>query len=133
MHEDRNTSFFHNAPTTRKKRNNIKKLLDDSGIQREDKELKDHITGYFPKLFTSEVQDLNQEVLSLVRRRVSTEMNSALIAPYIAKDVHKALFDIADLKAPGPDGLHTMFYKRFWHMLGDGLIEEVLPLVQEVA
>ena len=31
MHGDRNTSFFHNAATTRKNRNNIKNLLDDTG------------------------------------------------------------------------------------------------------
>ena len=101
MHGDHNTSFFHNVATDRKKRNNIKKLLDDSGIWREGKELKNHITDYFSKLFTSEVQHPNQEVLSLVRRRVTTEMNNALLAPYTAEDVRKALFEIGDLKAPG--------------------------------
>ena len=75
--------------------------------------MKDHITDYFLKLFTSEVQKPNQEVLSLVRRRVSTEMNNALLAPYMAEDVRKALFDIGDLKALGPVGLHAIFYKRF--------------------
>ena len=42
------------------------------------------------------------EVLSLVRKRVSDEMNNALLVPYTADDVRKALFDIGDLKAPGP-------------------------------
>lgn len=32
LHGDRNTSYFHNAATTRKKRNQIKKLLDESGV-----------------------------------------------------------------------------------------------------
>ena len=129
MHGDRNTSFFHNAATARKKRNNIKKLLDDTGVWRQDTELKDHITEYFKKLFTSEIEQPNQDVLSLVKRRVSTEMNNALLSPYTADDVRKALFDIGDLKAPGPDGLHAIFYKRFWPMLGDDLIEEVLKAV----
>ena len=39
-------------------------------------------------------------------------MNNALLSPYTADDVRKALFDIGDLKAPGPDGLHAIFYKR---------------------
>ena len=56
-------------------------------------------------------------------------MNSALLAPYTAEDVHKALFDIGELKAPGPDGLHAIFYKRFWPMLEEDLIEEVLKAV----
>ena len=71
------------------------------------------MTEYFTKLFTSEVQHPNQEVLSLVRKRVSNEMNNALLAPYTVEDVRKTLFDIGDLKAPGPDGLHAIFYKRF--------------------
>ena len=99
MHGDRNTAFFHNAATARKKRNNIRKLLDDSGNWVEEKELRDHITKYFSKLFTSEVLHPNQEVLSLVRRRVSNEMNSALLAPYTAEDVRKALFDIGGLES----------------------------------
>ena len=56
-------------------------------------------------------------------------MNRALLAPYTAEEVRKALFDIGDLKAPGPDGLHAIFYKRFWAMLGDDLTEEVLQAV----
>uniref|UniRef100_A0A8R7RBD3 Endonuclease/exonuclease/phosphatase domain-containing protein n=1 Tax=Triticum urartu TaxID=4572 RepID=A0A8R7RBD3_TRIUA len=32
LHGDQNTSFFHNVATTRKKRNQIKKLLDDNGV-----------------------------------------------------------------------------------------------------
>jgi hypothetical protein len=43
--------------------------------------------------------------------------------------VKKALFSIGDLKAPGPDGLHAIFFTRFWNMLGDELIDEVLHAV----
>ena len=56
-------------------------------------------------------------------------MISALLAPYTVDDVRKALFDIGDLKAPGPDGLHAIFNKRFWPMLGDDLVDEVLQAV----
>ena len=66
-----------------------------------------------------------------MRKRVSKEMNNALLAPYTTEDVRKALFDIGDLKAPGPDGLHTIFYKRFWPMLREDLIEEVLKECQK--
>ena len=91
--------------------------------------MKNHIKGYFANLFTSQVAQPNPEVLSLVRRKVTDEMNIALLAPYTAEEVRKVLFDIEDLKAPGPDGLHAIFYKRFWSMLGDDLIEEVLQAV----
>ena len=43
--------------------------------------------------------------------------------------MQKALFSIGDLKAPGPDGLHAIFFKRFWNMLRDDLVQEVLDAV----
>ena len=94
-------------------------MLDDNGVWVKDTEMKNHILGYFSNLFTSEVNQPNHEVLSLVKRKVMNDMNRALLAPYTAEEVRKALFDIGDLKAPGPDGLHAIFYKRFWAMLGD--------------
>ena len=60
---------------------------------------------------------------------MTDEMNDALLAPYTGVEVRKALFDIGDLKAPSLDGLHAIFYKRFWSMLGDDLTEEVLQAV----
>jgi hypothetical protein len=41
-------------------------------------------------------------------------MNNDLLAPFSEAEVKKALFQIVDFKAPGPDGLHAIFYKRFW-------------------
>ena len=56
-------------------------------------------------------------------------MNDMLMAPYTREEVKKALFNIGDLKAPGPDGLHAIFYKRFWHIIGEDLTDEVLRAV----
>jgi hypothetical protein len=56
-------------------------------------------------------------------------MNQGLTAPFSCEEVKKALFQIGDLKAPGPDGMHAIFYKRFWDLLGDDLVKEVLDAV----
>lgn len=130
LHGDRNTAFFHKAAMARKKRNQIKKLMDDNGTWHQGSdELKQLISGYFINLFSSEVQSPDLNVLSRVHPRVTQEMNTALLATYTAEEVRKALFDIGDFKAPGPDGLHSVFYKRFWPMLGEDLVEEVLRAI----
>ena len=41
----------------------------------------------------------------------------------------RGLFSIGDLNAPGPDGLHAIFYKRFWELLGEDLTKTVLEAV----
>lgn len=75
LHGDHKTSFFHNVATARKKRNQIKKLMDDTVVWLQDTELKDHIKGYFSNLFSSEVTQPNPDVLPLVQRKVTDEMN----------------------------------------------------------
>lgn len=129
-HGDRNTSFFHNFAQRRKKKNTVKGLLDDQGIMREDPATMCQIVHeYFEQLFTSEVLTPDQNVFRDVPRKVTTEMNGSLLEPFTHEEVKKALFQIGDLKAPGPDGLHAVFYKRFWELLGDDLVKEVLEAV----
>lgn len=53
---DRNTSFFHNFATKRRKKNTIKDLMDDNGTRHEDGGTMCNIVqSYFETLFTSEV------------------------------------------------------------------------------
>jgi hypothetical protein len=133
LHGDRNTSFFHNAAIARKKRNQLRRLLDDTGVWKEGEQLKSHVVDYFSQLFTAEDTDQVQEVIDAVHPRVTPAMNEALLALFSPEEVKKALFDIGDLKAPGPDGLHAIFYKRFWHLLGDDLVHEVLSAVNSMS
>jgi hypothetical protein len=41
----------------------------------------------------------------------------------------KAAFSIGDFKAPGPDGIHAVFYKRFWDLCGGEITTEVLQAI----
>ena len=75
--------------------------------------LKPLILNYFANLFTSEVQATDPAVLEKIQPKVSQEMNDKLLAPFTSEEVKKAVFSIGDLKAPGPDGLHAIFYKKF--------------------
>lgn len=68
---------------------------------------------------------LNPNLLERVVPRVNQAMNDTLNQPYSADDVKRALFSIGDLKAPGKDGLHVVFFKKCWHILGDSITEEV--------
>jgi hypothetical protein len=133
-HGDRNTNFFHRMASKRKKQNTIKFLMDDNGIKHEDKDsMCDVVYNYFSDLFTSEVSEPDVSVFEDVQTLVTEEMNRGLLAPFTAEEVKKALFQIGDLKAPGPDGLHSIFYKRFWEMLGDHLIKEVLEAIDNIS
>lgn len=129
---DRNTEYFHHSASARRQRNKIKGLKDDNGILRENiGEINPMISSYFSGLFSTEVDDVDPLILDKVVPRVTTDMNEALNKPYTADDVRKALFSIGDLKAPGTYGLHAIFFKKCWHIIGDSLCNEVLLAIND--
>jgi hypothetical protein len=122
--------FFQNFATNRRRKNFIKFLIDDHGVKHKDAvNMKNVVQSYFINLFESEVDHLHPGELADVETRVTPEMNSELMAPFTREEVKSALFNIGDLKAPGPDGLHAIFFKRFWNMLGEDLENEVLEAI----
>jgi hypothetical protein len=122
--------FFHNYATVRRKKNFIKKLKGEGDQWLEGTEaLKPLIFQYFSNLFSYEVNELDPEVLEKIQPRVSQEMNEKLLAPFSAEDVKKAAFSIGDFKAPGPDGLHAVFYNFVWNMCGEEITHEVLQVL----
>lgn len=82
---DRNTNFFHNFASARKKRDFIKRLKGDDGTD----ELGALISAYFTNLFSVDVVNLGMEVINKVNPRVTEYMNNSLTAPYTAEEVKK--------------------------------------------
>jgi hypothetical protein len=39
------------------------------------------------------------------------------------------VFSVGDYKAPGPDGLHAIFYKKFWDICGAEITHEILQAI----
>ena len=126
----RNTAFFQDFAAARRKRNYIKKLKDNNnGWVEGNDNLRPLISDYFKNLFQSCAEQVDVNILASVKSVVTNDMNGLLVAPYTKEDVRKALFQNGDMKAPGPDGLHAIFFKRFWHILGDELTKEVLEAI----
>jgi hypothetical protein len=109
----RNTKYFHSFASERKKINHITKLRrEDGGVVEEEEAMRDVVTNYFKKLFTSSIGTRMEELLERIDPRVTQEMNSMLGREFTGKEVIEALDSIGDLKAPGPDGMHALFYKK---------------------
>lgn len=48
-----------------------------------------------------------------------------LTVEFTADEIKRALDAIGDLKAPGPDGMPAIFFKKYWDIVSDQLIKEV--------
>lgn len=89
------------------------------------------MTTFFSNLFTStntspEAVDLALEGVNVM---VTPEINQMLLKPYSKAEVHKALSQMAPCKAPGPDGLHAIFYQRFWSVVGDDVSKFINDII----
>ncbi|KAL2251924.1 UNVERIFIED_CONTAM: Retrovirus-related Pol polyprotein from type-1 retrotransposable element R2 [Sesamum indicum] len=60
------------------------------------------------------------------RHILSNEEASHLISVFTPDDVKQAVFDIAEDKAPGPDGYSSGFFKAAWPVVGQEVIKAVL-------
>lgn len=82
---------------------------------------------YFTKLFRRDEEVSPCEVVDLIEPTITNEMNEDLCKPYNTEEISDVLFQIAPLKAPGPDGLPTRFFQRSWSTFR----EDIIQVVQE--
>jgi len=103
---DRNTKFFHQYASDRKRINKINKLVkDDGGVVEDTSGLKLLITDFYKSLFESHAGARFEELLNQVHQKVTTDMNNYLMGEYRDEEIKQALDSMGDLKAPGVDGM----------------------------
>lgn len=116
---DKNTSYFHHKASSRQKRNKIGRLKDPEGVWRSSEEdMLTVVSNYFTELFTSSQPDMLDEALEGISPLVSDEMNYALDEVPTGEEIYHALNQMHPNKAPGLDGMHALFYQKFWHIVG---------------
>ncbi|XP_012853800.1 PREDICTED: uncharacterized protein LOC105973324 [Erythranthe guttata] len=131
---DRNTKFFHAKATARKRANTVDKLKDKHGNwQTRGEDIEGVIAEYFDHIFRSTRPEESEidGVLDCVTPRVTDEANQILSSPFTTQEVTHALFHMAPLKSPGPDGLPVLFFTKYWHILGSSVIACVLDFLNK--
>ena len=89
------------------------------------------IQSYFETLFMESNSAANySEVPRGLFPRLNTEQTQELSKSFIAGDVVKALKTMGPLKAPGPNGYHAYFFKKYWDLVGDPICETVVGILR---
>ena len=68
---------------------------------------------YFDNLFYARSCNQMEECLNIVSAKVTTDMQDLLSRDFIANEIKEAVFQIGPTKAPGPDDMNALFYKKF--------------------
>lgn len=131
---DKNTSYFHRTATGRKKRNFISHITRADGVVvRKEEEIEEVFRSYFVDLFKAGEQIEMTEALEAVDPVVSAEMNNQLKQPFTLEDIATSLTQMHSLKAPGPDGMSALFFKKTWSFVHDDLCASLLKILNEGA
>ena len=127
---DKNTSFFHQRASQRKKKNTIEGLYDENGVWQSDEGRVSAIAErYHADLFKAQSHTNMDKVLEDFDKVVTDEMVGSLNQPYSEEDVRRALFSMHPSKSPRPDGMSPFFFQKFWHIVGPDVTMVVLSVL----
>ncbi|KAL2235643.1 UNVERIFIED_CONTAM: hypothetical protein Sindi_1296500 [Sesamum indicum] len=92
-------------------------------------EVAHEFVSYYQNLLGGTRRRLSVDICYLrpwARHCITDEEANQLLLPLPADDVKQAMFDIADNKAPGPDGYSSRFFKAAWPVVGEEVTRAVL-------
>jgi hypothetical protein len=110
---DRNTAFFHDRASARRRTNKINFLARyDGSITENQDEIKGMVQSFYDNLFTTQPCGSHDVVLQAIPRKVDDNMNADLCKPYTDEEIKIALFQMGPIKAPGPDCFPALFFTK---------------------
>ncbi|XP_024632727.1 uncharacterized protein [Medicago truncatula] len=123
---DKNTAFFHAQTVIRRKWNKIHKLQLPNGISTSDSNiLQEEALKYFKKFFCGSQIPYSRFFNEGRHPALDDTGKTSLTSPITKKEVFAALNSMKPYKAPGPDGFHCIFFKQYWHIVGDDVFHLV--------
>ncbi|KAL4637806.1 hypothetical protein ACB092_03G102900 [Castanea dentata] len=122
-HGDKNTKYFHSKASQRRRRNMIQGIKDKHNNWVEEiKDIAGVATKYFDNIFKLGGCERMDECLEAVQHKVNADMQEILSREYSADEIKVVLFQMGPIKALEPDGMNALFYKKFWHIVGDHIV-----------
>ncbi|CAL1377815.1 unnamed protein product [Linum trigynum] len=123
-------NFFHRTTLARRKRNTIKRLWDDSGRWHVGQQaVSNYFVQNYQHLFTVGDSPQSWPVLESFPRRLEEYDNEALLRPFSREEIFDALKQMGKRKAPGADGLSVFFFRRYWHVIGDEVVANIVQIL----
>lgn len=122
---DRNTRYFHAKTVIRRKRNRIHGLHLPNGIWcTENDVLREEALNFYKALFT--LPPLPHQLNTtdgITAPRLNEEACMSLTRAVTKEEVTQALLQMHPFKALGPDGFQGIFFKQYWHIVGDDIVK----------
>uniref|UniRef100_A0A803P542 Reverse transcriptase domain-containing protein n=1 Tax=Cannabis sativa TaxID=3483 RepID=A0A803P542_CANSA len=129
---DKNTKVFHHKASIRKKNNFIRGIsLPDGSVAHDSPTILSQFLNFYFNLFHT--QGVNKmainSILQGITSRLSPVQKTFLDEAFTEDEIKKTTFSLSWDKAPGPDGLNSLFYQKHWHLFGSELCQALLHIL----
>ncbi|XP_057732933.1 uncharacterized protein LOC130948239 [Arachis stenosperma] len=126
---DKNTRYFHNIVSTRRKNNKIDALVINGSVVRNQARIKIAIREFYKNLYHQEESPMVSFRDGLVDL-IDEEDTAALKVLPSSEEIKKAVWDCESSRALGSDGYNMNFIKKCWDEIGTEFTTVVLGFFQ---
>ncbi|VFQ95836.1 unnamed protein product, partial [Cuscuta campestris] len=125
---DASSKFFHNLVKGKRLRLQISSIKTDEGEILDDKtEIATHAINFFSKLYKEDSVSDDSHIFNFIPKIINEEDNKLICTLPQGEEVRRAIWDLNEHSASGPDGYNGVFFKIFWHIIQ----QEVVRASQE--
>ena len=126
MARDNNTSFFHALVKDSRQKNQLLKLVNDTGQEATNANAMGQVAvEYFTSLFSSGDGGDQSDIFDGFTEKVTAEMNERLTREVTDVEIREAVFDIKASSAPGRYGLNGLFFQKYWDIIRPDITKEI--------
>nr|GEU62956.1 hypothetical protein [Tanacetum cinerariifolium] len=115
---DSNSAYFHKTIKGRNQRNRIEIIRTIDNEEVTGAAVPQCFVEHYKNFLGSNFNCMNLDFVDLFRNQVSEGSCTSMIRPISNDEIKRAMFDIGDDKAPGPDGFTSVFFKKAWDTVG---------------
>ncbi|XP_057734478.1 uncharacterized protein LOC130949889 [Arachis stenosperma] len=126
---DKNTRYFHNLASPRRRNNRIDALVISGRLVRNQARIKSAIRDFYKNLYNQEAPPLVGIRDGLVNK-IQEEDATDLERMPSANEINESVWDCESSKAPGCDGYNMNFIKKCWGEIGTEFTVAVMDFFQ---
>uniref|UniRef100_A0A2N9GPX3 Reverse transcriptase zinc-binding domain-containing protein n=1 Tax=Fagus sylvatica TaxID=28930 RepID=A0A2N9GPX3_FAGSY len=130
---DRNSKFFHLSTVVRRRRNLISEiqLSDGQWIHSRD-DIESYFSMQFQNIFQTSNPHIPPQLEGLFTPCITELENTNLSRVPELSEIKEVVWDMHPMKAPGPDGLPGLFFKKYWSTVGEQVLATIQSFFREV-
>ncbi|KAA0058104.1 LINE-1 retrotransposable element ORF2 protein [Cucumis melo var. makuwa] len=121
---DENYAFFHRICSSRQKRNLIHEIQNEEGsIQNTNNNISLAFVNHFSRIYRCSTKKDPLFIENLEWNPIDYSDWSLLCAPFLEEEIKGVIKSFDGNKAPGPDGFPISFFKSYWHLLKEDIMD----------